>query len=590
MRQEFLNGAEVIAETLSKRGIKHVFAYPGTSELQMCDAVVRSSDSTLINARGDKEAVFMAAGGSLIDAGRCAAIVHGARGLTNAAGAVADAFRNEVGTLILVGLPSTASSRFLPPHGENNLLEGIGQFVKHWYPPVDFPADETAAKATASAFLMQLEEAITLLRRPPFGPVMVGVPQDIAEKKWFPADMFDQPASTESGDTLDASCLNAVAQRIRDLRSPVILIDDYYLKYESALKTLDTFSKQIGAPVLQVRYRRGPMLFQRVSPQVVEQFAGWYDPAKSEHRELLERADGIILLEDRNMYARVIGRLPDTFKISITSSPVKARKNEILGKDDLLVAGDVATILRDLTARLSGNQFSLPSRLLSRKVEVEEPPVGLPPSVRSIRSGIAAAIGESMGRVRRPVVVDDSQMFGGMLSQGYDSFPHSLRVFGSHGGFVGSGLSYATGLAISDADATVLCTLGDQAFTNAIQGLVCAVEQSAKVCFIVCNNGRSVSLHGQSKAGGLEGVAGSGFLNNSSLDYVKLATALGIRATTIAFDPVADKAETATGLRSLKESLDTFIDNGGPALIELKLPSDLEFWSGIWLVKGYDEK
>src|SRR5262249_14614586 len=47
-------------------------------------------DIPLVNARGDKEAVFMAAGAGLDADRRAVALLHGARGLTNAAGAVAD--------------------------------------------------------------------------------------------------------------------------------------------------------------------------------------------------------------------------------------------------------------------------------------------------------------------------------------------------------------------------------------------------------------------------------------------------------------------------------------------------------------------
>src|ERR671932_2601925 len=90
-----LTGAEVIVALLRRRGLGNIFAYPGTSELPLCDAVLGSGSVRLLDARGDREAAFMAAGGNRLVADSCGAILHGARGLTNALGAVADLRRSE---------------------------------------------------------------------------------------------------------------------------------------------------------------------------------------------------------------------------------------------------------------------------------------------------------------------------------------------------------------------------------------------------------------------------------------------------------------------------------------------------------------
>src|SRR5688572_22465744 len=111
-----VTGADAIAAALYAAGVRHVFAYAGTSELALCDAIDRVDANMLVNGRGDKESAFMAAGASVLEPLRGAAVLHGARGLTNAAGALADVRRSEVGTMFVVGLPSTTSARFLPPH------------------------------------------------------------------------------------------------------------------------------------------------------------------------------------------------------------------------------------------------------------------------------------------------------------------------------------------------------------------------------------------------------------------------------------------------------------------------------------------
>src|ERR1051325_5853064 len=83
-----LTGAEAIARVLSDSGTSIAFAYAGTSELALCEAIDRIDGVRLVNGRGDKESAFMAAGANLLSPGRGVAILHGARGLTNAAGGI----------------------------------------------------------------------------------------------------------------------------------------------------------------------------------------------------------------------------------------------------------------------------------------------------------------------------------------------------------------------------------------------------------------------------------------------------------------------------------------------------------------------
>src|SRR5258708_3650210 len=105
-----------------------------------------------------------------------------------------------------------------------------------------------------------------------------------------------------------------------------------------------------------------------------------------------------------------------------------------------------------------------------------------------------------MRRCNSPVLVDDSQMFGGLLAQNYAALPKGIHVFGDHAGFVGAGASYATGYALADPNSSVWCTLGDHGLLNGIKALYCAAEQRVRVVFVVCNDGGSVSLKTQLEA------------------------------------------------------------------------------------------
>ena len=93
-------------------------------------------------------------------------------------------------------------------------------------------------------------------------------------------------------------------------------------------------------------------------------------------------------------------------------------------------------------------------------------------------------------------------MFGGLIAKHYSLLPRLTRVFGSHGGFVGGGLPIAVGLAAACPDESIICTLGDQGFTNGLQALAVVGEQRVPLLILVCNNGSSVLLRKQAKHDG----------------------------------------------------------------------------------------
>jgi acetolactate synthase I/II/III large subunit len=582
-----LSGAEAVGQILRFAGVRTLFAYPGTSELALCAAIDGLSDVSLVSARGDREAAFMAGGASWLRPATSAAILHGARGSTNACGAIADLRRNEIGALLLVGLPSTRSARFLPPHGEERLIEGLGTFAKH---AVRIGAPSRRSRETAARRLVRaLTAAIALARTPPAGPTLVGIPQDVLENRWVPQDALDEPARHVSAPP-KASELDDAYKTLAHARRCVILADDYLLRDRGAVAILDEFAALLDARVFQVRYRRGPMLFERLSPRAVPSFAGWYDPDDPTHRQLFAEADVLVTLEDRNAYPRVVGDLPACAKVAFTSDAAKTRKNGYLSEEDVVVVGVVGDLLRILVQRLRVRHRStheLPVSLLERARAV-----GAVPRRRDapVRDAIGAELGCHFRAMRNPVLVDDSQMFGGLLAEVYDAFPDDLRIFGGHGGFVGAGIAYATGLALNEPDTSVTCAIGDQSLTNGLQALIATGEQRARVVYVVCNNGESVSLHKEFAELTRDDRLPPWLRNAPNLKYTPLARAFGIPAATVDWTTCVDEDGVARAARELRAELKHARETGGPTLVEILLPALGPTWDGIWITKGFDER
>jgi acetolactate synthase I/II/III large subunit len=576
-----LTGAEAVALVLAQHGVETVFAYPGTSEIALCDAVATTPDLRLVLARGDKESAFMASGASLLRPNRAAAILHGARGLTNATGAVAAARRNELGTLFVVGLPSTGSAPFLPPHGEPQLIDSIGRFTQWcWEAPAPPPDGPDRARA-AIEFVDRLHHALTTSARLPARPSMVGVPQDVAEMRWVPASAVRRPRRAPASRPVRAP---AAVEAVRRASRPLLLVDDYALRYPGVRGALAELADLLGAPIFQVRYRRGPMLFERLRREEAGTFLGWFDQFSPAHAALLDACDLLVTVEDRNVYARVFGPLPTCRKLAINGDAAKVRKNGYLGDGDVLVEGDVTDVLRALASRLPART----ARPWFSPLPAAEGGGGgeqASPAVEHLRTRVVGAIGAILREWDAPVLVDDSQMFGGMISERYDLLPPGLRVFGDHGGFVGGGLATSIGLAITDPRRHVLCTLGDQGFVNSFQALVTAVQERAPVIVLVCNNGGAVSLQKQA------GETARPYLRNTpGLSYHRIAEAIGARTWLVDVPGGLERSAVDAAAGELRRALAGAAATAGPALVELRLPADPGVWSGIWLTRGFDER
>lgn len=580
-----MSGAEAIAEVLAAHDVSYAFAYPGTSELALCDAIESNSSLSLINGRGDTEAAFMAAGASLLTPNAGVAVLHGARGLTNAAGALGDARRNEIGTVFLVGLPSTRSAAFLPPHGEPALIDTMAHLAGWAWQAPPVPTEPVARAAAASQLIGKIEEGLLAAARKPHAPALIGIPQDVAEQHWVPRASELAP-SLQRAQPVPLNVAIAI-DALRAAHRPLFIVDDYALRYEGMRTSLDELSYRTGAPVLQVRYRRGPMLFERLHPTEVRNFIGWLNPSWSSHQDLLRQCDLLVTVEDRNMYPRVVGEFPACRKLAISSDPQKTRKNGYLSSSDVLVEGDPVEVLGAVAAAFSHRRaarwYPAPGG-----VERDQCTSKPPPGLSAHRAALCHAMAGILARWERGVLVDDSQMFGGLLSEHYDELPIGLRVFGDHGGFVGAGIAQATGLALSNPEVRVMCTLGDEGFTNGFKGLVSAVQEGARVLLVVCNNGGSVSLLKQAAAD--LGTAERRYLANAGrLRYQALAAAIGVQAERVEVPLLSPPQEFEAAMARVSEALaNAEAVEGGPSMVELVLPSEQEAWQGIWQVRGFE--
>lgn len=137
-----------------------------------------------------------------------------------------------------------------------------------------------------------------------------------------------------------------------------------------------------------------------------------------------------------------------------------------------------------------------------------------------------------------------------------------------------------------------MCLLGDQGFTNGVQGLATAAERQAPVITVVCNNGSSVSLRKQARfdgfaiGQGMERILG----NNHRMDYAAIARGYGIGASVLTWPEHGVSGQAiAAAADTLAETMAKAMSERRPHILELIVPGTSEFWAGVWNVSGHEE-
>ena len=501
--------------------------------------------------------------------------MHGARGAGNALGAIADINRNETPVVMVVGLPSTASAKFLPPHGEENLISVLEGFSKK---VVCF--DNGVEDIASSKFVNLLVDGFLFANKAPFGPVVFAVSQDVLNVKWIAEDEVEA-AIKNIGPVYSEIMIDfKVTDSINNAKNLVIMIDDYYLKYPDSVIKLKELAEKLDAPVMQIRYRRGPMLFERLPINSSRNFIGWYDPCNKNHHELLNNADLLITIEDRNMYSRVTGALPQCEKIVINSSTEKALKNDYIDllKDKMLV-GNPVEVINELIDNVKQKERQF-AKEIYLNTENEQIPKN---EYYNMRLEIVGLLNSLIEKQKTKLIIDDSQMFGGLVSSVYDLLADNIKIYGDHGAFVGGGMAIASGLATTINNDFILCFVGDQGFINGLQVLTFCQEHDCPIVFVVCNNGRSVSLTKQlSNIGSAKKIE----LNNpENFSITDVANGFGIKCEKFVYakDNVDDFIEQINGL------IEYSINKKKPLVLELVISSDEKYWEGVWNNQGYEK-
>jgi len=543
------SGGSIFLSLLKDEGVTHMFGNPGTTELPIMHAMREHQDLTYVLGLQESLVVAMADGFSRASGKLAACNVHVAPGLGNAIGAIYNA--RFTGTPLIITAGQQEQGHGLTEPLLYDPLVPIAQPVVKW-----------ATEVTRLDDLPRvIRRAAKIATTPPTGPVFLSLPGDVLNEEAG----IDLGASTRVDTRVrpaDGVLVN-LAERVLQAKRPVIICGDELVRSD-ALAEAASFAETLGADVFQQTVPYGA---HYLSDHAC--FIGTLSRDQGDVRETLSPYDLMIVLGADALRMSVwspVDPLPDGLPI-IQMGLVDWE----MGKNypaELALYGDLKETLSVLTPMLAqkGGQ-ALQSRAKAaldglagrnwtaqrgKLVEtIEAQPVGdvMAPDLFCLRTVDA--------------LTDDAiVVHEGLTSTRY--LPNLLAYkdrYSYHGfasGGIGWALPAAVGVQLAHPDRPVCAIIGDGSSMYSVQALWTAAHMKLPMTYVIADNGayrilkqRLKAFHKNEHYVGMD-------LNDPPIDFVGLATSLGLDAVRVTNGDdlnAAVKAGIASGKPNLVDAV-----------------------------------
>ncbi len=544
-------GRDALLEVLRTEGVKHLFGNPGSTELPLMDALATADDLHYVLALQEATAVAMADGYAQVTGRPAFVNLHTSAGLGNAIGNLTNAQANLTPLVVTAGQQDYAHIVADPLLAGD--LVGLARPVSKW-------AHEVRS----------LDELGTVMRRafhdamaPPQGPTFVSIPMSTLDQEGdapVPAASTIVRASTAGGIDELAELLTGVAVG----KLGIVVGDE--VAQSGGIAAAVALAEALGAPV-----HTSPLHSTGAFPPAHPLFAGMLPPSAAGIRATLARYERVLLVGGRAfmVYPLTDGSpLPDGVELlHVSSDPLQLGRTYAVR---LGVHGDPAATMRALLPAVEGDVDApgVADALNAARIKRHSEMAALEQSALD-RYGPAPmdpmVAGHALVRAMpaNTAVVDEA-ITTGVYVRGFHHWTEPGRYFFCKGGGLGWGMPAALGVSLAyDRSVSVLCVAGDGSAMYSPQALWTAAHEQLPVVFAIVNNRQYLILKNNLR--GMKGdTARTGRfvamdLDHPPVDYVALATSMGVAATRI--DHAGDVSDV------VREALAT----GRPHLVELPI-------------------
>jgi len=435
-----MRGADILARTLSRAGVKHVFSLSGNHVMSVYDAAL-DAGLDILHVRHEAAAVHMADAWGRLTGEPGVALVTGGPGHANGVSALYTALASESPMLLLSGHAPLAE-----------LGKGSFQEMRQ----ADMAAPVVKAAFTARSAESLGEEVARAWRHAKFGrpgPVHLSLPADVLESKTDDPDLPAAEAFAVRPIPLGEAAAQAVAAELARAERPLIL-GGPALATDRARDARRGLERACGLPVVCMESPRGVN-----------------DPALGAFPTALARADFVLLLGKRLDFTLRFGQPPaiseDCRFVILDPDPEALRAaGYALGDPARIALGALADPF-DAAAKLARAARAVELAWADEvRAALAHRPAGWD-SLASARDGalhpaeVGRAVQGRIDRVHEAVLVADGGEFG-QWAQACVSAP--TRLINGPGGSIGSAVPFAIAAKLARPQATVVAMLGDGTF------------------------------------------------------------------------------------------------------------------------------
>ena len=518
------SGGSIFLSLLKDEGVTHMFGNPGTTELPIMHAMKEHQDLTYVLGLQESLVVAMADGFSRASGKLTACNVHVAPGLGNAIGSIYNA--RFTGTPMIITAGQQEQGHGLTEPLLYDPLVPIAQPVVKWATEINRLDDLPRV----------IRRAAKIATAPPTGPVFLSLPGDVLNEEAG----IDLGASTRVDTRVRPSdeVLGRLADRILAADNPVIICGDELVKSD-ALHEATQLAEALGADVFQQTVPYGA---HYLSEHIC--FMGSLSRDQKDVRNTLSPYDLMIVLGADVLRMSVwseVDPLPDGLKI-VQMGLVDWE----MGKNypaEQAVYGDLRETLKVLVpvlqekggnalaeraqkalGELKGRNWSAKRKAFAETVEAAEMGEVMSPELFTLRLVDA--------------LPDDAIFVHEGLTSTW-SLPkvlaykdrYSYHAFGSGG--IGWAVPAAVGIQLAQPDRPVCAVIGDGSSMYSIQALWTAANMKLPMTYVIANNSSYRILKQRLKAFHKnDHFVGMDF-NDPPIDFVGLATSMGMSAQTI---------------------------------------------------------
>ncbi|QRM54156.1 5-guanidino-2-oxopentanoate decarboxylase [Sinorhizobium sp. BG8] len=519
---------EALVDLLEANGVDVVFGIPGVHTVELYRGLA-ASKIRHITPRHEQGAGFMADGYARVSGKPGVALVITGPGLTNIITAMAQARQDSIPMLVISGV----NRRDSLGHGrgllhelpdQQGMMKTLALYSQTLLNPADLPS------------VMERAFAVLLSGRP--GPVHIEIPTDVMA---LPIDVGQLRAAVGTRPRADSETLQKAAILCANAVSPVILLGGGAITAEEEIRAL---AEALGAPVVMTTNARGMLAG---SPLRVPA-----SPSLKAVRKLLASADLVLAIgtefgpTDYDMNVdNGFPNLKNLIRIDIDAAQLARGPHAslaLLSSAKTATAGMVS-FLQGQKANGSGG----PDRAAAARRAAQHE---LSPKMLA-ELAVIDTIYRTLPGVT--IVGDSTQaVYAGNL---YCDAPRPRSWFNSATGYgtLGYAPPAATGAALAQPGAPVVCLAGDGGFQFSLSEIGAAVDSGVKVIFLVWNNDGYQEIENFMLDASIvpEGV------KPSAPDFVAIAGAYGIPASRLA------------NVYELPGALAEANDRTGPSLIEI---------------------